>query len=333
MRRVLIVFALLLWLPAAAAAAPVPADAYLDRLEEALTLVTEAERDRRAGDEDAARRKVGTAAGRLADVDQVQAEAGLTGADLTDLADALRAAEADPAALPAARRVLEEHLHAARELAAAAPVEAPGARAALNRALAAAARQSLLQQLRERFYALLFRQAERMDPGPLPPAAWWTAGAIGALALAWAAFVLYRNVTGHGAGQDGVRRASAGPAPARPPAPAELLQAAQDAAGRSDYLSALRLAHLGLLLRLDQVGAIRYRPSHTNREHEARLARQRPEWVPALRSLHDLVEGCLYGGRPAQAEVYRQAESLVLMLWREGDAPSGSGAATPGRSS
>ena len=167
----------------------------------------------------------------------------------------------------------------------------------------------------------------------MPRGAYWAGGIIGALALAWAWFFLYRSLTGHGAGKEGVWRGGADAAPARPPTLAELLQAAREAAGRSEYLSAVRLAHLGVLQHLDGLGIIRYQASQTNREHEVQLSRRRPDLVPPLHSLHDLLEGCLYGGRPARAEEYQRAESLVMQSWREGDAVSESAERTPGRSS
>lgn len=333
MRRVLIVFALLLWLPAAAAAAPVPADAYLDRLHEAFALLADAELHAQLGEEADAEQMIRAAADLLEGVEQVESGAGRAEVDLTDLVEALGALDGDPAAVKDTRRALEEHLHAARELLAAEPVQAPGARAVLDRALTEVAGQSFLQRAREWFYGLFSRQMDRVDLGPLPPLAFWIGGAVGALALGWAGFALYRSLTGHGAGREGVWRGDSGPAADRPPSPPELLQAAKEAAGRSDYLGAVRLAHLALLMHLDRLGAIHYQPSQTNREHERQLARQRPELVPALRSLHDLLEGCLYGGHPARADEFRRAESLVMQLWREGDALSGSAAVTPGRSS
>ncbi|BAD39451.1 DUF4129 domain-containing protein [Symbiobacterium thermophilum] len=332
MRRALATLLLVLWLPSAAASAPLPAGAYAGRLEEAAALLDEAERLAQQGDETAARRRIYAAADRLSGVDAVWADAGDVEADLTDLMDSLRGAAEDPEALSRARGLLAEHLHAAADLVEAEPVHAPGARASLDRALAQVAGQSLLDRAREWVLGLFTRPLQGKELGPVPPSVWWIGGAVGALALAWAGFALYRGLTGHGAGTEGTWREGRRTEPARPPTPAELLHAAQEAADRSDYLAAVRLSHLALLQHLDGLGIIRYQPAQTDREHERQLARRRPDLVPALRSLHDLLEGLLYGGRPARADEFRQAESLVMQLWREGDATSGS-AATPGPSS
>lgn len=332
MRRALAAFLLLLWLPWSAASAPLPATAYAVRLEEAAALLGEAERLVRQGDEAAARRRIYAAVDHLSGVNAVWADAGDVEADLSDLMDALRGAAEDPEALSRARGLLAEHLHAAADLVEAEPVHAPGARASLDRALAQVAGRSLLERARAWILDLFTRPLEGAELERVPASVWWIGGAVGALALAWAGYALYRGLAGHGAGTEGTRREGRRAEPERPPTPAELLQAAQEAAGRSDYLTAVRLSHLALLQHLDGLGVIRYQPAQTNREHERQLARRRPDLVPALRSLHDLLEGLLYGGRPARADEFRQAETLVMQLWREGDATSAS-AATPGPSS
>lgn len=333
MRRTLAFLLLLLWLPAAvpAAAAPVPAGAYLEQLQAADGLLAEAEASAARGDEAAARVAVRSARARLADIDQVVSPAGEVLADLAELREALLQAQSDPAALSRTRDMLAAHLDAAEELVAAEPVEAPGARASLDRALAQVASQSLLQRTRAWIQSLL--QRDQVDVEPLPPWVYWVSGAVGTLALIWVGVGLYRTLAGHGAGRDGVWRGGATAAPARPRRPAELLQEAQAAAGRGEYLEGVRLAHLALLLHLDHLNLIRYQPAQTNREHEAQLRSRGPALLPALRSLHDLVEACLYAGHAARAEEYRQAEFLVMQLWREGDAASTGRDATPGRSS
>ncbi|WP_374711481.1 DUF4129 domain-containing protein [Symbiobacterium terraclitae] len=334
MRRALALLLLLLSLPAAPiAAAAVPATAYLEQLQAAEGLLGEAEASLARGDEAAARMAVRSAGQRLTGIDQVVSPAGEVRADLSDLQEALREAASDPTALGSAREVLEAHLRAAEELVAADAVEAPGARASLDRALAQVASQSLLQRARNWFLRLFLRGIDRAEPASFPVWAYWVGGAVGALALTWAGIGLYRALTGHGAGREGVWVGGRGTASARPPQPAELLQQAQAAAGRGEYLEGIRLAHLALLLHLDHLDLISYRPAQTNREHELQLRSRGPSLLPALRRLHDLVEECLYAGHPARADEYGQAESLVMQLWREGDAASRSQDATPGRSS
>lgn len=335
MRRALALLLLLLWLPGAAPAmaAALPAEVYLRELQAAEGLLAEAETALARGGGAAARQAVTSARRRLMGIDQVASPAGEVRADLTELREVLRQAEDDPAALERARDMLEAHRQAAEELVSTARVDAPGARASLERALAAVENQSLLERTRRWLLGLLRGQLGRVDVGTVPDWAYWLGGAIGVLALAWVGMGLYRVLTGHGAGRDGVWRGGGAAAPERPPQPAELLRAAQEAAGRGEYLEGVRLAHLALLLRLDHLNLIRYQPAQTNREHEAQLRRHWPALLPALRSLHDLVEACLYAGHETRAEEYRQAETLVMQLWREGDAASKGQDATSGRSS
>jgi|GEM_PF-2341742 len=335
MRRALaLLLLLLLWLPAAvpAAAAAVPADAYLEQLQAAEGLLAEAELSLSRGDETAARLAVRSAHRQLSDIDRVISPAGEVAADLAALREALLQAETDPAALSRARDMLAAHLAASEELVSAERVEAPGARESLERALAQVASQSLLERARSWFLGLLQRQIDQADIGPVPRWVLWAGGAVGALALTWVSVGLYRVLTGHGAGWDGVWRVRGSAAPERPPQPSEVLQRAQEAAGRGEYREGVRLAHLALLLHLDHLNLIRYHPAQTNREHEAQLRSRGPALLPALRSLHDLVDACLYAGHAPRAEEYRQAESLVMQLWREGDALSEGRDATPGRS-
>jgi hypothetical protein len=327
---------LLLWLPgpAAAGSEAVTLDAYTAALDDAAFLLEQAQRSLDRGSEARARLEIEEAAERLSSTWRVRTQAGELNADLSDLQRALHQAAERPAdQLHLAQQLVREHLAAARELAGAEAVDLPGARESLDQALAEVASQSVLQRARNWLMRLFTAQLDRVDVGPVPTEVFWTGGIIGALALGWVGYSLYRMLTGHGAGEQQVWKGGPGRATERPPTPSELLESARRAAGQGEYLEALRRAHLALLQHLDSRGLIRFQPAQTNREHEAQLRRRHPALVPTLRSLNDLVDERLYSGQPARVEDFMRAESLVEQLWREGDAASQRAEATHGRSS
>ncbi|MEW8978557.1 MAG: DUF4129 domain-containing protein [Symbiobacterium sp.] len=349
MRRGIALLLLLLWLPVAApaAAAPIPAEAYAKRLSEAGGRLAAAEVSLRRGDEEGAIAAVRAARERLEGIAEVTSAAGVAQADLSDLLDALRAAEENPrSALEHAQRVLDVHLDAAEELRDGRPITVRDARRSLDRALAEIHSQSVLVRLQVRLQDWVHDTLGRLR-------AWWlgllgldeedvaSAEELGLFAFAivsvpvliWAGVKVYQMLSGHGAGRDAVWRGGKGPAPERPLRPAELLARAQAAAGRGEYLEGMRTAHLALLKHFDELGLIRYHPAQTNREHEVQLGRRQPALRPALRNLHDLVDACLYAGRSACMDDYQQAEGLILQLWREGDAVSQAAKETSGGSS
>jgi hypothetical protein len=82
----------------------------------------------------------------------------------------------------------------------------------------------------------------------------------------------------------------------RPERPAELERRAEDAERTGDLELALRLRFRAGLLRLDEAGALRYRPSLTT----GAVLRSVPS--DRLRALAGSIEEVVYGGRPAAAE-------------------------------
>lgn len=336
MRRLIaFALALLLWCPALAHAADrtVSLESYTSALEQGAAMLDEAERSLASGAAGRARLEVGQAAAELTGVWEVATEAGALTADLSELATVLqRAAEEPDTYLATAQAVLDEYLRAAAELAQAGQADLPGARQSLELALQEAAGQSVIERLRNWFAELLSDHARKVDVGPVPPGVMWLGGIIGALALGWIGFSLYRSLRGHGAGGEQVLRQGS-QAPERPPTPAELRESARTLAARGEYLEALRLAHLALIQHYDDLKLIRYQPALTNRELERQVRRFHPELVRTLRMLNDLMDDRLYSGRSAEAEDYMKVEALVEQLWREGDAASRHAEATPGRSS
>lgn len=334
-RLVSLALLLLLWVPAPVCAADrvVSLNAYTSALQGGADMLELAEQSLSRGAQARARLEIEQAAAGLEGTWQVSTEAGDLTADLSDLAAILDEAAAEPGTyLPTAQAVLAEHLLAAEELAHVGTADLPGARQSLERALQEAEGQSVLERVQDWFAEFLANQAEKVDVGPVPAEVVWLGGIIGALALGWIGFSLYRTLRGHGAGGDQMLRQGA-QAPERPPTPAELRESARALAAKGEFLEALRRAHLALIQNYDALGLIRYQPAQTNRELERQVRRRHPDLVRTLRTLNDLMDDRLYSGRTAEAEDYMRVDALVEQLWREGDAASRHADVTPGRSS
>lgn len=161
----------------------------------------------------------------------------------------------------------------------------------------------------------------------------WIAGAIGLIGIGVLAFYLFRSLRGHGGGADLAAKLGRGPRADRPLTPDERWEEARALAASGDWTAALRTGYIALLHAMDKQGLIRYVPVQTNREHERQLRRSQPALAPAFANLTALVESRLFGGIPATAEDFEAGSSLILQLWREGDALSRRADATPGASS
>ncbi len=95
----------------------------------------------------------------------------------------------------------------------------------------------------------------------------------------------------------------------------EAIQRAQGASAAQDYRLALRLLYLASLLKLDEIGALRYDRALTNREYVRQVVLQ-PALASALRPVVETFDEVWYGVRPVTAEGYATFESDVQELMR-----------------
>ena len=96
---------------------------------------------------------------------------------------------------------------------------------------------------------------------------------------------------------------------------AEALERAQDASAGQDYRLALRMLYLAALLKLDEVGALRYDRALTNREYVREVMLQ-PALAQCLRPVVETFDDVWYGYRPVTPEGYGAFESNVRTLLR-----------------
>jgi hypothetical protein len=105
---------------------------------------------------------------------------------------------------------------------------------------------------------------------------------------------------------------SAGPGIATPE---EAILRAHDASIRQDYRQALRLLYLAALLKLDEIGALRYDRALTNREYVRQITLQ-PALADALRPVVETFDDVWYGYRPLTPEGYATFETAVNELMK-----------------
>jgi hypothetical protein len=90
----------------------------------------------------------------------------------------------------------------------------------------------------------------------------------------------------------------------------EAIQRAQDASALQDYRQALRLLYLAALLKLDEIGALRYDRALTNREYVRQVVLS-PTLADALRPVVETFDDVWYGYRPLTPEGYATFEHKV----------------------
>jgi hypothetical protein len=94
---------------------------------------------------------------------------------------------------------------------------------------------------------------------------------------------------------------------------AEAIQRAQAASVIQDYRLALRMLYLASLLKLDEIGALRYDRALTNREYVREVALQ-PPLASALKPVVETFDDVWYGYRPITPDGYVVFESQVNTL-------------------
>ncbi len=97
----------------------------------------------------------------------------------------------------------------------------------------------------------------------------------------------------------------------------QLMSKADETAGAGDNLNAFRLAYLAILVRLDEVGAIKFKHDKTNWEYLMQIkAGQLAEFRPKLRDITISFDNAFYGGKGAGFEDYEQAGQLYKEIER-----------------
>jgi hypothetical protein len=104
----------------------------------------------------------------------------------------------------------------------------------------------------------------------------------------------------------------------------EAVQRAQEASALQDYRQALRLLYLASLLKLDEIGALRYDHALTNREYVRRVA-LRPALADALRPVVETFDDVWYGYRPLTSEGYATFAAQVDTLMKTAENGEASG--------
>jgi hypothetical protein len=99
------------------------------------------------------------------------------------------------------------------------------------------------------------------------------------------------------------RKPVTGPADAEVSTSAEAIQRAQVASTVQDYRLALRMLYLAALLKLDEIGALRYDRALTNREYVRQVA-LKPVLANALRAVVETFDDVWYGFRPVTPDGY-----------------------------
>ena len=95
----------------------------------------------------------------------------------------------------------------------------------------------------------------------------------------------------------------------------EAIQRAQDASALQDYRQALRLLYLAALLKLDEIGALRYDRALTNREYVRQVILS-PALADTLRPVVETFDDVWYGYRPLTPEGYATFEHKVGELMK-----------------
>ncbi len=182
----------------------------------------------------------------------------------------------------------------------------------------------------ERFQAALEEKPKDLRLGETNPAVWRAMSAVArgllwlvlAALLAWLLVVIYRVVRD--------RRASPEPALEAAPADAEveeaarplvksgavaLLESAQEAARRGDFLVAVRHAYAAMLWHLDSQGLIELHPARTSGEY-LRAVRSRRELYTVMRQLAVEVDKLEFGAEHADAQLFARVWQAVLPIVR-----------------
>jgi hypothetical protein len=102
---------------------------------------------------------------------------------------------------------------------------------------------------------------------------------------------------------------------------AEAIERAEAASSAQDYRRALRLMYLAALLKLDEIGALRYDRAQTNREYVRQVALQ-PALSSALQSVVEMFDDAWYGFYAVTPESYTLFESRVHSLLDTANAES-----------
>ncbi len=95
----------------------------------------------------------------------------------------------------------------------------------------------------------------------------------------------------------------------------EAIERARDASAVQDYRQALRLLYLAALLKLDEIGALRYDRALTNREYVREVA-LKSALAALLRPVVETFDDAWYGYRPVTPEGYGAFEVAVNALLR-----------------
>jgi hypothetical protein len=135
------------------------------------------------------------------------------------------------------------------------------------------------------------------------------------LAVLYHIYLTLRSAFGTGAR----RRAGGGDLalPQRLGSPAELLQAADEAAAQGQYALAFRWLYLALIRHLDRGAVLRYDHSATNQDYLRQL-RPPPDIARFLEPVTRLVEPVWYGYQAAGEVDYRRCREWVMAAWQEG---------------
>jgi hypothetical protein len=102
---------------------------------------------------------------------------------------------------------------------------------------------------------------------------------------------------------------------------AEAIERAEAASSAQDYRRALRLMYLAALLKLDEIGALRYDRAQTNREYVRQVALQ-PALSTALQPVVEMFDDAWYGFYAVTPESYSLFESRVHSLLDTANAES-----------
>ncbi len=99
----------------------------------------------------------------------------------------------------------------------------------------------------------------------------------------------------------------------------EAMRQGQTAAAGLDYRLAVRLLYLASLLKLDEIGALRYDRALTNREYVREAAGVRPALAVTLRPVVETFDDVWYGYRTLTLAGFDAFEATVKLLMAEAD--------------
>ncbi len=106
--------------------------------------------------------------------------------------------------------------------------------------------------------------------------------------------------------------------------PEQLLQEAERAAQRGDYLTAVRQGYRALLLLLDRMGFIRFREQRTNWEYLSEVRAKAPSSITGLfQEATRLFDRCFYARHTATAQEFGLVREWALTLRAHPTKPSG----------